>query len=254
MTSTARSSTDGAGTVPTDEATNKLTVQQRRAAWKRFVLQTGLIMLFAAVQEKIKQLMPRCFGKHLNLTKKKGIEPGVPQTKKKMQERPVSRIINGQVVGTPLPAGKGRATVPADQCAHPQASMAPRGNAKEGSLKQLWWTCKLCQSRWVRFHFVKPTGETNKDEVLTIGKHRGKTYGEVLANHASFAHWAVMTVENDEENASAELKRFAKWVQREQGAISQPATEEEKDSEKEEAEDSQSAMSEVSSEADWTAP
>jgi len=210
---------------PTD-TTDKLTKNQRLAAWRRYTLQAGLIMQYAAMQEKMKMLMPRYYRKALQastVVKELGAAATPEEAKKKMQESPASTVINGQVVGAPLEPGKGKASVPAAQCEHPTSAMAPRGNSKAGGLKQSWWTCKLCQSRWIRFHYVRPTGEPHRDEVLTISKHKGKTYGQILEQYPNFAHWAVMTVENDPE-ATTQLKRFAAWVQKEQGAISRPSS------------------------------
>ena len=59
-------------------------------------------------------------------------------------------------------------------------------------------------------------------EILSFGRHAGKTYDQMIEQHADYCQWAVMTIEQDAGSASPELRRFAEYVVRkEQEAVLQ---------------------------------
>ena len=71
-------------------------------------------------------------------------------------------------------------------CQHPEEDMMQRGNAKSS-----WWFCAKCMSRWVRTDLALVntlTPEPNSLDLVTFGRHMGKTYEQVLQD-AAYCKW-----------------------------------------------------------------
>ena len=55
-------------------------------------------------------------------------------------------------------------------------------------------------------------------DVMTFGKHLGKTYNTVWATDPSYCQWAMQTVESGDPS-SADLSRFARYVAQREAQI-----------------------------------
>ena len=108
-------------------------------------------------------------------------------------------------MGRSLPAGSGKATTPANICQHPTNEMKRAGNAKEK-----WWTCKACQSRWVRRPLEARTGVPTGSEIITFGKYSGHRFEEVV-DDAVYTQWVLMTAEL-EEASNPQIERLARYL------------------------------------------
>ena len=131
-----------------------------------------------------------------------------------------TRIIGNEVVGKELKPSvsvERLAINPASACPHPNKDMMRRGNAKEqrdgSKIFKLWWTCKLCHSRWERYALPAPQVEgTPKDsDTILFGQFLGQTYLEVYNNHPSYCSWVVETAEWGEA-PSQHLLHFNKYL------------------------------------------
>jgi len=92
---------------------------------------------------------------------------------------------------------------------HPSDQMCGRG----GKADQKWWTCTACGIRWERIplaHFELTSAPKCRD-VLTFGRHAGKTYDFVYLNHASYCQWILMTTESGDD-ACPQLIKFARYL------------------------------------------
>ena len=129
------------------------------------------------------------------------------------------RVIDGEAVGAPLkPSTTGPEPVlSADRCPHAKERVRARGNRKASRepTNAAWWVCLDCRSRWQRVKYVETNEQTGQD-VMHMGRHTGKTYAEIYHEHPQYAHWAVETM-NESEDMHPLLRRFALWVQKEQG-------------------------------------
>ena len=152
----------------------------------------------------------------------------------------VSRVINGEIVGKPLPRGKADdCRILPEMCPHEAKHMKGRGNKNT-----MWWTCANCQSRWERrtVDTTPATGPPTDTEVLTFGKCVGQTYKQTATKNPDYCQWILQTADGDGDSCP-QLKRFAQYlVDRERTAVDALAPREETESE---SEASNSSMSDA---------
>jgi len=123
---------------------------------------------------------------------------------------PIFRIREGQIMGKRLEPGKEPPSVDPLMCQHPDSKVKPRANK---TLK--WWTCTLCQSRWLRIPLeeVEPQGTNfNDQDLVTFGNYMGQTYLAVYHDR----HYAELIIRQAEmeQGASPALKRLAQYLVR----------------------------------------
>jgi len=199
---TSRSSTQ-----PAPRATRRLTTEQLTARWRSVVLKISLIFRMIATQNMAKQLL----GEQVY---NRWFSTAVTDTATRASQPIVSRVIKGQAVGRELPRGEGKADAkkankdPA-MCLHPEADMQQRGNAKSS-----WWSCAKCMSRWERMDLALVntlTPEPNSLDLVTFGKHMGKTYEQVLQD-PKYCEWVMETVAQGETVNNNNLLRLGEYI------------------------------------------
>ena len=137
------------------------------------------------------------------------------QTKQKSAPWKVLTFQNEKwIVGKELPEGQGKKDATKHThdpltCQHPSDSIHGRGG--RNGLK--WWICLNCGTRWQRIPLsdYETDNVGNNKDVLTFGKHMGKTYEAVLKLDPAYCDWALQTAESG-DITSLQLKKFAKWV------------------------------------------
>ena len=83
-----------------------------------------------------------------------------------------------------------------------------------------WWTCQQCLTRWERHPMPDATSEdyleapTNTD-LVTFGKHMGKTYQQVKDDHPDYVAWMMETLDQETDHSAAFL-HLAKYFQKNQ--------------------------------------
>ena len=118
------------------------------------------------------------------------------------------------IVGKELPEGQGKKDATKHThdpltCQHPTDNIQGRGG--RNGLK--WWICLACGARWERIplsQYETDSPGLDKD-LITFGKHMGKTYETVLRTDLPYCQWALQTVESGDSH-SPQLKKFAKYV------------------------------------------
>jgi hypothetical protein len=121
-----------------------------------------------------------------------------------------SKVINGEIVGKALPPGDGVQEVDPAQCEHPTTCMKRRGNKKNA-----WWTCNQCLSRWERKSLDSQASRSEiprGTDLVTFGRHVGKTFAHVYNELPQYGQWVLSTVETEE--SCDQLRRLAAYLQR----------------------------------------
>ena len=155
----------------------------------------------------------------------------VQKEKSEEQKQQITRVIGKEVVGKfkgVSTTKKGQPVCLPQNCSHPTQEMKKGGNAHtekqpDGSVKNVpvqWWTCNLCHSSWERHPLpniaeVVPSGS----DVVDFGKHKGKTYRELLTN-ASYTKWCVDTLTNGDPHRK--LQRYAVWAMSQHSLLPAP--------------------------------
>jgi hypothetical protein len=117
-------------------AAAKLSPSARMARWKIMVVE-----LFWVLRNfELKCCAQEVLGRSAYLR----IFQQIESTKEQVKDIPL-KIIDGQVVGKPLPQGQGTGNVDPVMRQHLKENMKTRANKTEE-----WWTCAMCQSRWER--------------------------------------------------------------------------------------------------------
>ena len=140
------------------------------------------------------------------------------QPKSKENKRKPWRILefHGEkyVVGKQLEKAKGAKDMKKHThdpmiCQHPSDKMSGRGG--RGDLK--WWICQACGTRWERVPLSKfeTTAQPNCKDLLTFGRHAGKTYDFVYLNHINYCEWILKTAESGDD-ACDQLIKFARYL------------------------------------------
>ena len=140
------------------------------------------------------------------------------QPKSKENKRKPWRILefHGEkyVVGKQLEKAKGakdmkKHTHDPMMCQHPSEKMSGRGG--RGDLK--WWICQACGTRWERVPLSKfeTTAQPSCKDLLTFGRHAGKTYDFVYRNHINYCEWILKTAESGDD-ACDQLIKFARYL------------------------------------------
>ena len=182
-----------------------LSESERIARWRTLIIKMQLLFQMIAMQTKVKCLLGQAVFDQLL--------PTATAAASSSQQPIKYRIIKEQIVGKPLPPGEG----PKDQktahmdpamCAHNNADMMPRGNAKNQ-----WWTCKKCLTRWERLPVSainSMEAEPQDGDLVTFGKFMGSTYLEVLQQAPEYCAWVSQTQEQGE--SSPALQRLAHYI------------------------------------------
>ena len=87
--------------------------------------------------------------------------------------------------------------------------MQQRGNAKTS-----WWHCAKCMSRWARTDLALVntlTPEPNSLDLVTFGRHMGKTYEQVLQD-PQYCKWVMDTVGQGESVNNNNLQRLGEYI------------------------------------------
>ena len=178
------------------------------ARWQTLVLKIGLIFRMIATETTVKQFLGE-------LVYNRWFSKAMTDTVTRANQPIVSRVIKGQAVGVALPRGEGKkdalkAHMDPALCQHPEADMQPRGNAKTS-----WWFCTKCMSRWVRTELALVntlTPEPNSLDLVTFGRHMGKTYEQVLQQDPQYCQWVLNTVEQGESVNNHNLMRLGEFI------------------------------------------
>ena len=192
---------------PAPRRTRTLTPHQVVSRWRSLALKLKLIFQMIATQSKVKKLLGEpVFNRWF--------APAMTETVTRADQPIVSRVIKGQAVGRRLAPGEGKedkkkAHMEPAMCQHPEADMQARGN--KGNK---WWFCTKCMSRWVRTDLALVNSETpepNSQDLVTFGKHMGKTYEQVLQD-PPYCNWIMDTVAQGESIQNTNLLRLAEYI------------------------------------------
>ena len=85
---------------------------------------------------------------------------------------------------------------------------------ERGNRGNKWWFCAKCMSRWVRTDLAlvnTETPEPNSQDLVTFGKHMGKTYEQVLQD-PQYCNWIMDTVAQGESIQNNNLVRLAEYI------------------------------------------
>jgi len=95
-------------------------------------------------------------------------------------------------------------------CQHPSEKMLGRGGRND----QKWWCCQACGARWDRILLSKyepTTSQPSGKDLVTFGKHAGKTYDNVFLNNPGYCDWIMKTAEEGDD-AGVQLIKFARYL------------------------------------------
>ena len=96
-------------------------------------------------------------------------------------------------------------------CQHPSGKMQARGGRND----LRWWCCQACGTRWDRIPLSKyePTQTTQSSgkDLVTFGKHAGKTYDQVLQSYPGYCEWVMKTAEEGDD-VGVQLIKFARYL------------------------------------------
>ena len=206
------SSRSQVGQAPHQRTTpNRRSIQQVETCWRRLMLKVSLIFQTIAQRSKVKMLLGQ---KVYDVWFSPAVQESISQSSQPI----VSRVIKGQAVGRRLPRGEGKkdlekAHMDPAMCQHPEDSMAPRGNKG-----QKWWFCTKCASRWTRTDLarVNESAEPLDEDLITFGKHMGKTYTQVYVDDPGYCEWVMTTIAQSE--GSPALQRLAHFIHIQQTA------------------------------------
>ena len=143
------------------------------------------------------------------------MDPERPSQKTNQPWRVISFQGEKFVVGKELPEGKGvkdqkKHTHDPMTCQHPSEVMCGRGG--RGDLK--WWCCQACGTRWERILLSSFEGTTDRpsgSDLVTFGRHAGKTYNTVYVQDPGYVNWILQTAESG-DSPSASLLKFARYL------------------------------------------
>ena len=192
--------------------------EQINQMWRRLVILLRTFLQFIQVKNFLITMMPM---ETVNPTEDddefEKIDVDMDQPKKEKKSKPW-RILefHGEkyVVGKELKEAKGPKDVKKHThdpmiCQHPSDKMLGRG----GRADQKWWSCQACGTRWERIPLSKfeTTSQPSCKDLLTFGKHAGKTYDFVYLNHINYCEWILRTVESGDD-AGLQLFKFARYL------------------------------------------
>jgi hypothetical protein len=192
--------------------------EQVNHMWRRLVILLRTFLQFIQVKNFLITMMPM---ETVNPTEDddefEKIDVDMDQPKKEKKSKPW-RILefHGEkyVVGKELKEAKGAKDVKKHThdpmiCQHPSDKMSGRG----GRADQKWWSCQACGTRWERIPLSKfeTTSQPSCKDLLTFGKHAGKTYDFVYLNHINDCEWILKTAESGDD-ACAQLVKFARYL------------------------------------------
>ena len=143
-----------------------------QAAWNRFRIKICWLIRYT----QAKHFLTTMLGQEVFLNTYQGLR----RSSARRQSTPVTRVIQGKVVGKPkTPSETVKPTVSAKDCLHQEQYMKWRGNKHAA-----WWTCLACGSRWEGHTLGKftPMDEPEGSELVLFGKHAGKTFQWVANN------------------------------------------------------------------------
>jgi hypothetical protein len=136
------------------------------------------------------------------------------EEKEQQQSRPITNVINWEIVGKLLKPGEGEVLIDPTMCAHPTPSMKRRGN------KTKWWTCTQCQSRWERRSMEDqiPEGSPQGSEMMLQGTSMGQTFSDIYENNRTYCQWALLTAGEGMQEATPQVHRLAAYARQRETA------------------------------------
>jgi len=184
----------------------QLTIAQRLAKWTILFIKAMWVVDVYEKQQKAKLALGEDAYKRIF----HDIKTMDAKRQSELNDKVVTTIINGEVVGRPLKPGDGQVTVSPALCVHPTSHMKRRGN------KTKWWTCTQCQSRWERLAMgdLTPEGVPTRTELRLQGQHQGMTFAQIFEEEKGYCRWVLLTVEQGEETHNQSLLRLAAYIQR----------------------------------------
>ena len=199
------------------KTTRKLTTAVVEHYWRRMYLLIRTFLGYIQVKNLLICLMPMetvCPTEDEDEFEKIDVDEDHP---KKENKRKPWRILefHGEkyVVGKELKEAKGAKDVKKHThdpmtCQHPSDKMSGRG----GRADHKWWSCQACGTRWERIPLSKfeTTSQPSCKDLLTFGKHAGKTYDFVYLNHINYCEWILKAESGDD--ACAQLVKFARYL------------------------------------------
>lgn len=143
------------------------------------------------------------------------VDPDRPSQKTNKPWRIITFQGEKYVVGKEMPEGKGvvdkkKHTHDPLTCQHPSDMMSGRG----GRGDKKWWCCQACGTRWERILLSSFEGTKDRQsgtDLITFGKHAGKTYNTVYVQHPDYCDWILRTAETGDSPCQSLLK-FAKYL------------------------------------------
>ena len=189
---------------------SKTTPEQRIAAWRRFAYKFLIILQYLNTKARVALVLGKETFERAFLSAKKTIE------NKKGEQKEINRVIKGEVVGKELPTkGEGVPKMDPAMCPRPESEMVRKSNARKDGKGLVWWTCAQCKTRWERFTLedAARNKEPKDNDVVTFGKHQGRTYLDIRENFPDYSNWVMMTYETENFAAGVGLAHLAKYLQ-----------------------------------------
>ena len=183
--------------------------------WNRLVILAKIFMRFT----QVKNFLITVMGKETNRPPKSDdewemidVDPEEPREESNRLWRTINLQGEQYVVGEVLTESKyvKNSTHNPIICQHPAEKMYGRGARAD----KKWWYCQACGTRWERIllsNFEGTSNHQNGTDLITFGKHAGKTYNTVYVTHPDYCEWILKTAETG-DSPSPELLKFAKYL------------------------------------------
>ena len=113
------------------------------------------------------------------------------------------RELYGEAFGKKLTPAAGVPMTDPDKCDHADINIYMGSNKRPDGRGAAWWTCRECKTRWERLKLahLKDTATPKPSDIVVFGKHKGKTYHDILSEKPNYAEWVVSTVEKKMESS-----------------------------------------------------
>ena len=199
IVNTPGESSGSAATIGQKVSTANFSELQRVSRWKKITLRVLMVLRVYAAKLAAKTVLGDTVYRRL-------FQQVPTQT---AQDAQPWWIVQGEVVGKPLKKSVSKATPQVDEkeCSHPDEEMMKRANGKF-----LWWTCRLCHARWERPGQQTPWGPPTDEELMVAGRHKGKTFAQIVHQDTEYCEWVRMT-NLVEDWMSPHMARFAEYLQ-----------------------------------------
>jgi len=187
---------------------DRLSEPQRLARWKIFTLKLLWVLDAFGRKRRTQAVLGE------DSYRKIFQEARTREEKDLHHNRPLTTIINGEIVGKPLKPGDGEVLTDPAMCSHPSPSMKRRGN------KMKWWTCVQCQSRWERRSMEEqiPEGPPRGIEMMMQGTSAGSDFNHIYETRKEYCKWVLLTAAEGVEEATPQLLRLATYIRQRETA------------------------------------